>query len=566
MLRTRIPLLLAPAVLVLAGACCQSRTEGPKGPAKPVREPAAAAPDATAALAPSEPAPASAGAAAGSTDAFDVATAEGVKALDPATATTLPFVSTPLDEVVAFARKTCRTYWYGVYLGGQKLGYLEMGCGVERHEGQEVVTKRSSMHMNVKMYSSQVRLEVRTLARYATTGVGELLTYEYVKAMDTQRQSLTIQRQASGWLLERTYQAGAIKKPPERQVLTRLDSPLTRSEAAFHAALLAGRIPAGKAFRYAELDPEAGEVREGAIQLLGLATRTVRSAPVKLHKLEVLEITRRVTGEMVVDDDAQWLDGTLQGTIRIRREERATARKVDARAGDLGLGVVIRAPLDARDPGKVKRLRVKLKGFLPQGLKESPRQQLVARGAGEAELTVTREDLGGLPALTLPIKDLTLTKDLEATHQIESGHREIQALAQRALGGERTALGAARKLNQFVFKYLDKKLSTQLDSALAIARARVGDCTEHARLLVALARAVGLPAREVGGVTYVYEMGGFGYHAWVEVWLGRWVAIDPSWNEVPANATHLRMGGPEDIQWIGTLRALSLQVLDAQKD
>ena len=82
----------------------------------------------------------------------------------------------------------------------------------------------------------------------------------------------------------------------------------------------------------------------------------------------------------------------------------------------------------------------------------------------------------------------------------------------------------------------------------AIAQARAGDCTEHARLMVALCRAVGLPAREVGGVTWVPDLEGFGYHAWVEVWVGRWITSDPSWNELPANATHIQMGGPNDVR------------------
>jgi transglutaminase-like putative cysteine protease len=40
---------------------------------------------------------------------------------------------------------------------------------------------------------------------------------------------------------------------------------------------------------------------------------------------------------------------------------------------------------------------------------------------------------------------------------------------------------------------------------------------------------------------------GFYYHAWAEVWLsdpagqGRWVAVDPTFNQVPADATHLRL-------------------------
>jgi len=60
------------------------------------------------------------------------------------------------------------------------------------------------------------------------------------------------------------------------------------------------------------------------------------------------------------------------------------------------------------------------------------------------------------------------------------------------------------------------------------------------------ARAAGLPARVVAGV--VYLDGAFYYHAWSEVWLGRWIAADPVFHQFPADATHIKFveGGPEE--------------------
>ena len=77
-------------------------------------------------------------------------------------------------------------------------------------------------------------------------------------------------------------------------------------------------------------------------------------------------------------------------------------------------------------------------------------------------------------------------------------------------------------------------------------------------LYVALARALGLPARTAAGVVYV--RGRFYYHAWPEVWLGQWVAVDPTFGQFPADASHLRfvVGGlarqVELMRLIGQLR------------
>ena len=48
-------------------------------------------------------------------------------------------------------------------------------------------------------------------------------------------------------------------------------------------------------------------------------------------------------------------------------------------------------------------------------------------------------------------------------------------------------------------------------------RTKVGDCNEHTALYVAMARALGIPARIAVGLVYIH--GAFYYHAWPEVYL-----------------------------------------------
>jgi hypothetical protein len=38
----------------------------------------------------------------------------------------------------------------------------------------------------------------------------------------------------------------------------------------------------------------------------------------------------------------------------------------------------------------------------------------------------------------------------------------------------------------------------------------------------------------------VYLDGSFYYHAWVEIYLGKWIAVDPTMNQLPADATHIK--------------------------
>ena len=81
-------------------------------------------------------------------------------------------------------------------------------------------------------------------------------------------------------------------------------------------------------------------------------------------------------------------------------------------------------------------------------------------------------------------------------------------------------------------------------------------------LYVALARAAGLPARPVAGLV---DLGGrFYYHAWPEVYLGDWVAVDPTLDQFPADAGHVRFvvnGLARQVELLPFIGRLKLEVL-----
>jgi hypothetical protein len=92
---------------------------------------------------------------------------------------------------------------------------------------------------------------------------------------------------------------------------------------------------------------------------------------------------------------------------------------------------------------------------------------------------------------------------------------------------------------------LQKKPTVSLPSAREVLHTKIGDCNEHTTLFVAMARAIGLPARIAVGLAYV--RGAFYYHAWPEIYIderanrGYWLPVDPTFNQFPADATHVRL-------------------------
>src|SRR5262249_23005851 len=117
---------------------------------------------------------------------------------------------------------------------------------------------------------------------------------------------------------------------------------------------------------------------------------------------------------------------------------------------------------------------------------------------------------------------------------------------------------------RWVHDALDKVPSVTVPSARDVLAARRGDCNEHAVLLAALARAARIPARVVAGTVYMND--GFYYHAWTELWLGRWVTADGVLGQLPADATHVKLveGGPErHVALAGVVDRLAFEVEEA---
>jgi transglutaminase-like putative cysteine protease len=114
---------------------------------------------------------------------------------------------------------------------------------------------------------------------------------------------------------------------------------------------------------------------------------------------------------------------------------------------------------------------------------------------------------------------------------------------------------------------ITNRVTVGVPSAAHVLAARAGDCDEHARLFVALARAVGLPARIASGLAYVN--GKFYYHAWAEVRLGDWVPVDPTFGQFPADAAHVRLvlGGPaQQAALLRLMGSLRIDVLSANAE
>jgi transglutaminase-like putative cysteine protease len=119
----------------------------------------------------------------------------------------------------------------------------------------------------------------------------------------------------------------------------------------------------------------------------------------------------------------------------------------------------------------------------------------------------------------------------------------------------------------WVYRNVDKRPVVTVPSALEVLKTRVGDCNEHSVLLTALLRSAGIPARINVGL--VYARGKFFYHAWNEAYLGTWISMDSVLNQMPTDATHIKMiegGLQKQVDIIGLMGKLNLKIVDHRYD
>ena len=242
--------------------------------------------------------------------------------------------------------------------------------------------------------------------------------------------------------------------------------------------------------------------------------------------------------------------------FRRRDTARVARASAEPRAGDIVATTAIAARIRSA-PADVGTLRVRLSGVSLAGLDLAGGAQ---RLRGDT-LEVHRQEVPAA-AYRLPAADTALRPYLLPEPLIQSGDARIRAQARQLAGRERDPARVAERLTHWVYGHVEKRLTVSVPSAVQVLEQRRGDCNEHTVLYVALARAAGLPARAAAGL--VYLDGRFYYHAWPEVWLGDWVAVDPTLDQFPADATHLRfvVGGlARQVELVRMIGKLKLEVL-----
>ncbi|MGK7312791.1 MAG: transglutaminase-like domain-containing protein [Candidatus Longimicrobiales bacterium M2_2A_002] len=375
-----------------------------------------------------------------------------------------------------------------------------------------------------------------------------------------------------------------------------MDRTLTLPVAIPLRMAAAGRLDVGQKYTARVFDPSSMSDREVTVEVTGRDMLPVVDSIVYSQRrdawstwgydtIPVWVVEERYGGVAVtswLDEDGRLVKAESPMGFTLQRTpyelaDQAWQRSREDPGAAAGYGAVIEntaiaANADLGGTAGAARLVVRLRDVELEGFDlEGGRQSL--RGD---TLVVTRETAPFGASYTLPyrVPERRVREDdaplfgppgpeaLESTPLIQADDPRIVEAAREVAAGATDPAVVASRLNDWVHQRLEKDITLSIPSAVQVLEIGQGDCNEHTVLYVALARALGIPTRTAVGL--VHLNGRFYYHAWPEVWLDGWVAVDPTLDQFPADAMHLRflVGGlARQVELVRLIGRLDLDIV-----
>ena len=214
-------------------------------------------------------------------------------------------------------------------------------------------------------------------------------------------------------------------------------------------------------------------------------------------------------------------------------ENKETAQEISF-GGASNASQMITVDQILEDNENIKRLVLEIDGEYEKGFYEGDRQNVYSKnGKKYLELDF---DLNSDP----PAIEKDIQKNLKATSIYPSNDEYFINLAKEIIEDVQDPWFQVELLLDYVDIFIKDDYTSNSHSVYDVVKKKVGDCTEHALLFNTLARAAGIPSRELTGIIN-YEENKFALHAWNEVVIdGYWYPVDPTWNYLVPPLTHIK--------------------------
>ncbi len=455
--------------------------------------------------------------------------------------------------------------WTGIYQGNQKIGYA--------------VSRVAAFGTGYRLWNvSRIRLELLNQTQDISLDVQAKVDDRYsIDEVEFEAKSGYMEFRARGVRVGKDLDLTINTGGKEINHRLHFDEPPKMGEDWIMRESLADAAP-GDSIQFSFFEPMSQKSLPMRVKAVAEEEVEIESKKYDCLKLEITMAGQSQWAWISRDGELvkEYHPGTGFTTLM---EDRDKALDVDWEAAghvDIISRLMVPSSSVINKPRSVGLLKVELQEAPLEGLELSfpPRQTVAGR-----KVTVTMER--AIPAIgyalpiaeSLPDKAEKMKKWLEPTPFIQSGDEKIIEAARAAAGQSQDAVTAVDQIILWMDREIEPSLVTSIPSALEVLERKKGACKEHSILFVAMARSLGIPARMAAGIVYSDEqiIDGFYYHAWAEVYLadadghGQWVAVDPTFHQNPADATHLRLilGDMEDmISLMNVVGVLKVKVED----
>ncbi|OGV97507.1 MAG: hypothetical protein A3I04_07560 [Nitrospinae bacterium RIFCSPLOWO2_02_FULL_39_110] len=302
---------------------------------------------------------------------------------------------------------------------------------------------------------------------------------------------------------------------------------------------------------------------------------------------------KELSSSIWITEDGEVVKETSLEGLESRKEDKESALKFEGEILPVSSFItfsLIRVNRDIANPHGVKRLRLKLKNIgNPDIIIEDQRQKVIKKSRVESpesgvirniydvEMEVKTEswesEVGSQESSAFSLQPLAFSKYLEDTPEIQSNNPDIKKIAKEIVGNESdprlkhsgaSLWSKALKINKWVYDYLEKK-PVDTFSAVDALKSKEGECQSHSNLFAAIARAAGIPTKIISGIVYSEDYKGFLYHAWVEVYVGKWIALDPTFGEEEVDAAHVKLvegGWEEQLKLLHFIGRVGIEIIE----
>lgn len=460
-------------------------------------------------------------------------------------------VVVPLQAQQAFTRleptpkeleASLRTDWYGVYLQGKKIGYFRS----TREKVDSGIRESIDLKLKLLSFGQKAEMNIAQALVFEPKAPFRLLKGEYRESAGPMGTEFIVTRTGP----EAFEVVQTVGNNVRKKATGNIDYTL---EDAMASELWIKRGPMkGAQIVARDLELKEQKVDSQKNTILGAKTSLVGGVEVKFYEVETVSNHDQITVLSRHNDQGKLLSGKIAiFELRAETEEQAKNAEYSKDLFVLGMAKVER-PL-----GNLKNVKeLVLEVEAPAGaFVDGPRQAFVMKG-DKGQLLLGKRYGKEAKATADDLKE-----NLKETSAYDLSDPKVKALAARAAGDAKSDEEKVKNIAKFVHDFIHPQLGNTIPTIHDLIDRKVGDCKSYALLFTTLARANGIPSREVAGLVYAGDdTKAFGGHAWNEVVLnGVWVPIDASLNETEVNATHLCMGTDKTaaknmLQTIGTLK------------